>query len=116
MRKELRLLLVLGLLLVGVAAPATGAQAGTTCAYPFRSETENRLSSGNYVMVARNWCGSGTRRLINTPPCGSEDQVKFLSSGQDTPFAQDWDTFRVEVGCQVTMKLTTTCPSRTGTT
>jgi len=62
------------------------------------SETVNE--SPYSVYVAKNWCWSGTTGSTTTldPYCSSSSQRKWITSGNQTPPGEDWDTFRVDAG------------------
>lgn len=102
MRKRVRWLLAMVFVAATVAVvPGTPAQAGSSCSYPLCSETANRLPAGAYVAVARDWCGNAELLNQNNPPCGAGTLIDYIPSGATTPAHQDWDAFRVEIGCTV---------------
>ncbi|MER5690069.1 hypothetical protein [Streptomyces sp. NPDC002205] len=89
-----RVLAVLGLAISGLAVTAPASYAGTSCSYPYCSETYNQTSLPVYV--AHNWCGDKEWLIQSAPPCGAKSSDYWLAAGQHTDSHQDWDTFRVD--------------------
>jgi hypothetical protein len=80
-------------LLVAGQAPAN---AGSSCTYPYCSETYN--ASPGWIVAAHDWCGNDEHIYRNEPPCGWGSQTMVVYSGQSTPPREDWDAFRVDRG------------------
>jgi hypothetical protein len=82
----------LGLLVAGQAT----ANAGSSCSYPFCSETFN--ASQYRIIAAHDWCGTDEIKHQDTPPCGWSDPTMTVFPGNHTPSTEDWDSFRVDRG------------------
>ena len=104
MRKFGVLLAALIMGAITLLVPAQSAQAGTFCVNPLCGEVANRLPSGAYVAVIRNWCGDASTLNQNNPPCAGS-QPAYIASGTTTNPDQDWDGFRIEIGCTVSYQI-----------
>lgn len=103
-RRAAQLLAMTGVLLGGMLTFSPSASAGTSCSYPFCSETFNKDRQYE-IIVAHDWCGNLETMRQDAPPCGWNDQTIVLWPGQHTNPNEDWDVLRVDPGWVYTVQV-----------
>lgn len=90
-RRLLALFTIMGATAAGLVTSVPAAQA-----FPLSRTINN--TPNQYVVVAKNWCGTATYLDQEQPPCGWGDEQRVLAPGQGTPTLEDWDAVRVDSG------------------
>ncbi|WP_328923572.1 hypothetical protein OG429_02335 [Streptomyces sp. NBC_00190] len=100
-RVLLRALLAAVFMVTGFGLSAGSAQAGSWCVNPYCSETYN--DSSVYADAYRNWCGDAEYLVQGDAPCGykgDREYVRLNSRGSHTNGFEDWDTLKIDAGCE----------------
>jgi hypothetical protein len=85
-------------------APSVASAGGCRLGGLVCSQTTNGMAAGGYVAVAQHWrCPSSVFSHYGRYPCGSAQPIRYLARGQSTTRSADWDAFRIERGCTVSV-------------